>query len=245
MSTEQRVVVASLLLACVPGCYGNAETSFPAGLEPWEAVNVAPLPEPVAGDPCPEQIRFIRTMFREPDTGRDTAAVHARACIHQPIREVWEAVRDPQTGRDPGVNGWRVLEYETETEYDWSYQTWVFVRNVIDIEFHISWRHGVVEGTEDAPIVTATRWKKTFGTTAISNLEGSIVLQQFAADPNITEVHYQYHLNAAASGHDTIEAYLGVIYARLRDRSHDRPLDPRTCEGCPTPPEGYPSSPPP
>lgn len=231
-----------VLGALVLGCFPNSPTPFAPGLEPWEDPNVATLPPATPDDPCPEQIVFVRGSYTEPETGRNAREVHAAACIHAPIADVFRAARDPQTGRDPTTTqGFRVNQYETEPEYDFSYQTHVTANTVVGItpEFDINWRHGLVEGTLGAPLLTATRWKKTFGSEAITLLEGSLVLRPLEADPSITELRYQYHLDAAGSGHQTIEDYLRVIYGRLRTRSHGEPLVPDDCAGCPSPPEGY------
>jgi hypothetical protein len=230
---------AALTAACAAmslahaGCYGTEATRFPDGLEPWEE-NTAALPAPTADDACPEQLVFVRGGYMS------VRSVHARACIHRPIATVWRAVRDPQTGRDSTRAGsWRVLEYETEPTYDYSYKTYLFVDDIVDVDFQLSWRHGVVEGTDELPTLTATRWQKTFGTTAISTMEGSLILRPLEGSPEITVAEYQYHLASAASDHGTIEAFLAVIYGRLRDRSHGRPLSPDDCTECPAAPEGY------
>lgn len=234
------VAMALAGLALLPGCYTNEVTPFPEGLEPWEE-NLAELPAPVEGDPCPETLVFVNQGYM------GTRSVHARGCIHAPMAAVWEAVRDPQTSRDPTTtHGFRIVAYETEPMYPWTYKTYVFVdHELTDIEFELNWRHSVVEGTEAQPLVTATRWAKTWGSSAISTMEGSLVLRPFEDDPAITEVAYQYHLQSIGSNHDTIQAFLSVIYGRLRDRATGVALDPRDCIECAAAPEGYPSSPPP
>jgi hypothetical protein len=73
----------------------------------------------------------------------------------------------------------------------------------------------------------------------ISLLEGSLVLRQSERDPNVTEVEYQYHLDAMTATHATIEGYLTTIFGRLRDRAHNRPLTPGDCPNCAAPPAGY------
>lgn len=241
MSAKRSVTVGALLPACallLAGCYTNEVTAFPDGLEPWED-NRAERPTPTADDPCPETIVFLDTGFE------GSRAAHARACIHEPMARVWEAVRDAQTSRDPTTtHGFRVVEYQTEPDYPWTYKTYVFVdHELTDIEFELNWRHSVVEGTEDAPLVTATRWAKTWGSSAISNMEGSIILQPLDGNEEITEVLYQYHLNSIGSSHSTIHDYLTVIYGRLRERAHGMALVPNDCADCPAAPAGYPTTP--
>lgn len=229
---------ALLGLGALPGCYGNEATEFPPGVEPWEE-NLAPMPPPEGEMPCAEMLTFHR------DAWERARAVHARACIHQPIDVVWRAIRNPQTGRDPTTTaGWRVLEWDVaqgdDPSPDYSYETYTFVDDIIDLEFEQIWRHYLVEGTDEAPELTATRWQKTFGTTAISIMEGSLVARPFEGDPSITLVEYQYHLDAAArDDYSTIENFVTVIYGRLRQDAHGETLVPNDCEECPEPPAGY------
>lgn len=234
-----RRAAVALVIAALAGACGNVESAFPAGSEPWE-VNMAPMPEPVDGDPCPESvITFHRTGFE------GVRAVHARACIHQPLAVVWRALRDPQTARDPGTtHGFRVVAYDVSADVDpppaYSYLTAVHVDDVIDLDFEQTWRHYLVEGTDDEPLLTATRWQKTFGSELLYTMEGSIVALPLEADPAITLLEYQYHLRAAArDDHGTIESFLTTIYGRLRQRAQGEPLDPDDCVDCAEPPPNY------
>ena len=175
-----------------------------------------------------------------PGTTHRVLSVHARAYVQAPIATVFAAVRDPQVGRDPvDSQGFRVEAYDTEPTYAWSYRTFVHVQNVITLDWNVAWRHGVVSGTAAAPTLTATRWQKIAGTTAIPTLEGSLVLQPVAGHPEVTEVQYQYHLDAPLSSYNSLEIYLDAVYARLLARSHARALDPNDCTDCATPPQGY------
>jgi hypothetical protein len=205
------------------GFVGDAGPILP-GLEPWEAVNVAERPAPVAGDACPEAIRFARVAdYMRAD------AVHARACIHAPMVDVWRAIQNPQTAATPAtLDGWSPLPApEHFPQCDGAaYETHLFVDDIVDVDFYLCWRHQLVLGTEAEPLLTATRWQKVFGTSAITRLEGSILAHPLEADPTITELEYQYHLNAAASDYETIETYLSTIYQRMRDDAHGIPIDP-------------------
>ncbi len=214
--------LALLLSASAPGCFENVGTPFPAGLEPWESENLAPVPGGVAGDPCPEAITFARV---EP-WGRSTT-VHARACVHAPLSVVWAAIRNPQTGRDPSSTHppFLVLAPIPE-ECDGLYQTQVHVDDIVDVDFRICWRHEVIEGTDDEPLLTASRWQKVWGTSVLTTLEGSLLARPHPDDPSVTLLEYQYHLDAVFDGPERIEAYLTSIYGRLRDDAHGVPLLP-------------------
>ena len=193
---------ASLLLALVilTGCFDNVGTEFPEGLEPWEDPNEAPPPEAAPGDPYPEEITFVRKRW-----GRDNS-VHARAYVHADVAATFAGVRHPLAGADrrPAVTFTYVED--VDPEYEYSHQSHLVVPDIVTVEMDLTWRSGVVEGTSEEPMITATRWQKTFGTTAISNLEGSIVCRRVTDD--VTELEIQYHLNALGQGHETIENYL-------------------------------------
>lgn len=208
--------------ALLPGCFENVSTTFPPGFEPWEEVNLAPMPTPTATDPCPETITFAHA-----EAYMRSNAMHARACIHEPLDVVWAAIQNPQTGRDPTATAppFMVLE-PIPDECDGAYQTQVHVDDIIDVDFRLCWRHTVAEGTETEPLLTATRWQKVWGTSALRRLEGSLVAHPLDEDPNITVLEYQYHLDAISSDHGTIERYLTVIYGRVRDDAHGIPLLP-------------------
>jgi hypothetical protein len=205
------------LSVAVPGCFDNVATPFPPGLEPWETPNRAPVPTAVDGDPCPETITFARVP-----AWHGATSVHARACIHAPMATVWRSIRNPQTGRDPTSSSppFMVIDPPMATECDGLYETQVHVDDVVDVDFRICWRHEVADGTDDAPLLTASRWQKVWGTAIITTLEGSLVAQPLDSDPTITALEYQYHLDAAIDDPERIESYLSSIYARLRDDAH-------------------------
>lgn len=234
MSTNQTRTYA-LAGALALGC-GNVITEFPPGLEPWEE-NAAALPSPVGDDVCPET---TEAMVWVDQRYMGHLSTHMRACIHQPIDRVFAAALDPQTGRDGRYAGFSVFAYDTEApEYRWSYTTHVDT-GTFGVMFDLGWRHGIIEQDADGNLrMTATRWQKIAGSSAIGVMEGSLVLTPHPDEPSITLASYQYHLNASFSDHGTIHGYLEQIFTRLRDRAHGRELSPNNCDGCPEPPPHY------
>lgn len=232
MSTSHKqalAVTVGLSVAALGGCYGNDASAFPPGLEPWEE-NTAALPAATADDPCPETLSFGENytfMGTRPDGSTYRAnAVHARGCIHQPMNVVWTAIQDPLVGKDhTTVNTFMVIDPPMPEECDGLYQSQINAGPApFTVDFRLCWRMEVAEGLDDQPTLTASRWQKVWGSSALSIMEGSLVSRPLEADPTITVVEYQYHLNAVSASHQTIRDYLGVIYGRLRDRAHDRPL---------------------
>ncbi len=221
----------SLSAACAvlaPGCYENVVSPFPPGTEPFEAVNVASLPEPTATDECPEALHEVDVHTW---MNGHVAAVHASGCVHAAPAAVWEAIQDPEVSHDPpNVNAWWVIEPPTDAECtDGVYETAINAGPAgFTVEFRQCWRHTLVMGTGEAPMLTATRWQKVWGTTAVRTMEGSLVSQPHPADPeNVTEVYMQYHLDAASLGptnYETIEGYLNLVFSRLVTRAHGSTL---------------------
>lgn len=208
-------------VALVTGCFDNTASVFPAGLEPWEP-NAAPPPSTTAGDVCPETITFARL----PDWGHATS-VHARACIHAPPGAVWRAIQNPQTLRDPTSSDppFMVLS-PIPDECDGAYETQVHVHDIIDVDFRLCFRHALIDGTDDAPLLTTTRWQKVWGTTVITSLEGSLVSRPHPDDATITELELQYHFDALIDDPERMESYLSSVFTRLRDDAHGVPLLP-------------------
>ena len=185
--------------ALASGCFENVAEEFPPGLEPFEEVNEAA--PPMGDDPYPEQLSFEQRRWT-----RGALSVHARAYVHADVAETFAAVRNPLAGADRREAVTFSWDEDVEPEYRWSHRSHLVIPDIVTVEFELTWRSGIVEGTEEAPEITATRWQKTWGTTAISLLEGSIVCRQ--VEPGITELEIQYHLDSLAAGYDTIEGYL-------------------------------------
>jgi hypothetical protein len=243
MTEGARTLVRSLLalgLAALPGCYDNVGTSFDdtgvtvlpdggavANLAPWEMPNVASVPAPTATDACPEMLNEVEVHTW---MGGHVAAVHAAGCIHASPAMVWQAIQDPETAHDPSsTNSFSVIRPPMPTECNGPYQTQLNAGpSGFTIDFRLCWRHLVAMGTDEAPLLTESRWQKVWGSTAIRTLEGSLVSQPHPSDPeNITEVFYQYHLDSASLGpsnYETINGYLNMIFARLVTRSHGTAL---------------------
>lgn len=209
--------IGALLLS---GCFGNEVTPFPPGLEPLET-NVAAAPEPRDGDPYPEELVTVRKFAPNPPR---THAVHARGYVQAPILDVWEALRDPDVGADRrAFREWSTI-YDVEPEYDYSYVIHSVIENVIIVEYDVTWRHGVALGTLDAPTLVSAVYQKTSGSTAISDLRGSILLTEI--EPDVTEFAWVAYLRTIGSDHDNIETFMRDLFAELVILSHGGELPP-------------------
>jgi hypothetical protein len=222
---------ALITSATVSGCFDTTATPFPPGLEPLgEPTNLAAAwPAPVDGDPCPET---MHVLARAPEVGRSRERRCTREAVSTRRSPRWSGARseNPQTGPRSQLDRhppFIVLPEPSPDECDGRYLTQLHVDDVVDVDFRLCWRHEVVGGTDDAPLLTASRWQKVWGTTILTSLEGS--LARAARTPTIPAsrvLEYQYHLDALLDDPERIEAYLLAIYARLRDDAHGIPLLP-------------------
>lgn len=212
---------AGALALFVQGCFGEEITPFPPGLEPLETENLSPGPAARDGEPYPEELVMVRSFA--PDIVR-THAIHARGYLHAPLSVVWEALRNPDVGADRRTFASWSTTYDVEPAYDYSYVIHSVIVNVITVEYDVTWRHGVVEGTLEAPTLAAARFQKTAGSTAISDLRGSFVLTEVA--PGVTEIQIIEYLRAVSSSHENIESFLSDVFAELLVLSHGGTLPP-------------------
>src|SRR5262249_12126675 len=151
----------------LPACFGEELTVFPPGLEPLEA-NTAPAIQPVDGDPYPEVMSFVKGERPDRFFGQ------ARAFVKADLATTWAALRTPEVSVDRRqVHEWGIDE-GTEPAYDFSYVVHNTVRRIIVLRFDVSWRHGLVEGTLEEPELVAGAWQKTYGSTLIELLRGTM-----------------------------------------------------------------------
>ena len=210
-------VPALLLCAALfaSGCFDNVATVFPEGLEPFEEVNEAPLP--MGEEPYPEHLTFVRKRCCH-----GALNVHAKAYVQADVATTFAAVRNPLAGADRREAVTFTYEEDIDPEYRWSHRSHLVIPDIVTVEFDLTWRSDIVEGTVEEPTITATRWQKTFGTTAIARLEGSIVCRE--VEPGVTVLEIQYHLDALSSSYETIEDYLQGYYDSILALVRGEPL---------------------
>lgn len=207
------------VLACAlfaTACGGNENTPFPEGLEPVEPCE-AVAPAPVAG----VYDEHLGTT-RPPEDAH--YRVHGRGWVTTPIAEVWRALGEHDVCIDRrAVDAWSVTE-DVETGYDRSFRVRNTVEDFVTVEFDVTWRQSVVDGSQEAPSTLAARFQKTWGTTFIEYLSGSIVAR--SAGPSLTEIEYVERIQAFTGGADEAETYLRDLHDSIVERAHGRPLPP-------------------
>lgn len=215
-------VSLALPLALVPGCWGNETTPFPPGLEPAAAVNEASFPVGDASDPYPERLDVVLT-YAEDAPGRPPS-VHGKGYVHAPLTAVWMALRNPDVSADRRSFASYTVAQDVEPEYDFSYRIDAVINNIITFGYATTFRHGVVEGTVDAPTTIAEVWRKTDGSTIIADLHGSVIARVVTAD--VTSLEMIQYSRTAMSNHADNEAYLREVFTAVVALSHGRPLPP-------------------
>ena len=209
LCTLRRLVAVALVTLSLAACGSDVSTAFPAGLEPVE-MSTAPAPAPTAADPYPE---VLSTLKGSAD-GRHWA--HGTGYIHAPLARVYEAILDPDVATDRR----RVAEWSTtpnsEPEYPHSFRIRNIVRDLITLEFDMSWRAGTAEGSETAPSVVVAVNQKTWGSTLVGEIQGAVVAR--AVDANNTRVELVRRLTATHVDEDDAEQYLLDYFQSVRAR---------------------------
>jgi hypothetical protein len=223
---HRRTLVAALALTLsVAACGEDEATPAPPGFAPLE-VSTATRPTATTGQRCPEAFNVVtgeRDVFNPETQAREQYEfAHGRGCIHGTVAAVWAAVRDPAVT----VDRRRVSEFtvtrDVEPQYPVSFLVHHVVRDVVTIMFDHTWRAGDLEGTTEEPRVFAARYQKTFGSSFISLLRGSIVARPL--DGETVEVEIIRHIKSSGSGADDARVYLNDCFNSLTARVHGRPL---------------------
>jgi hypothetical protein len=216
MSRWFRSLIAALaLVASVASCGGDDASLFAPGLEPLE-VSTAVRPAATTGQQCPEAMNVVSG-----ETGAYSFG-HGRGCVHGSLAQVWAAMRDPEVGVDRRRVGEYTVTRNVEPQYPVSFRVHNVVHDIIDIEFDLTWRLGPLDGTNEEPRVVAARYQKTYGSTYIEVLAGSVVARPI--DGDVTEIEVVRHVKGTGVGAAEIELYLRDFFASVTARVHGMPL---------------------
>jgi hypothetical protein len=209
------IVTALALVFSLSSCGGDDASTFPPGLEPLET-STAVRPTAAAGQQCPEAVNVVTGEASE------YTFAHGRGCVHGTLAQVWEAMRDPDVGVDRRRVGEWTVTRNVEPQYPVSFRVHNVVHDIIDIEFDLTWRLGPIEGTNDEPRVVSARYQKTYGSTYIQVLAGSVVARPL--DTGVVELEVVRHLKGTGVGAAEAELYLRDFFASVVARVHGAPL---------------------
>jgi hypothetical protein len=209
------LVVAAVSCGPLLGCAGEEATRFPDGLEPL-GKNLAKWPAPKGGNAHPEDVVFVSGSTDTHDFA------NGRAFVAAPLAKTFEAMRDPEVCTNRAeVDRWS-FKMDVEPEYDFSFLVHNVVEDIVTVEFDNTWRLSAIEGTVEDPKTVAVRWKKTWGSTYITLMEGSVVARDMG--DGTTSLEMQEHLDASFTGPDTAVDTMREYYVSVVARAHGRPL---------------------
>ena len=198
------------------GCQHDVITPFPTGLEPLETCSPG-LPAARSDGTVPEDFNSA--------SGQGDAWIWAHLCgyVHGDVDMTWQALQDADVITDRRkVSQWDVTAWGDEPDYDVSFTVHDWVEDIITVEYDLSWREGIWLEQDGVPRSVAIRWQKTEGTSFISLLEGSILVQ--TVDDGVVSVQVVEHLDAPQYQPDAVETYEQDLYASVVAWVHGDPL---------------------
>lgn len=207
-------ISALAMLLVGVGCGGVTDTPFPAGLA-VVGENSVPLPEGTEEDPYPE------TLNQERGDGSPNWS-NARAYIHGSIDEVWDALKMPEVLVDRREAARYSVEWNVEPEYPVSFVNYVEVDDLITIKYKQTWRQGSRQNSTGGTTGVIATYQKTWGTTYIRQMYGSIELIPVTDD--ITEISFVQRMSATRTSSEEIAAWQRDMYASIVAVVHGQPL---------------------
>lgn len=215
------------LLLVLTACGGGSQDAAtpPTPFVPLDVDNRAPAPPPDGFDRTPEAIALTSGF----DVSGFQFWTHARGWIHADLEDVWAALRVYDVMADRRVlDSYQVTDEGFRSDVDYSYRmanvmTVPFAPpNQSELEFDLTWLHGVLDGDLEQPDRVLVRWDKTDGAAFIDRLSGSIELEQ--VEPGVTEIRGVSYLRAARSDASTMEQYWQDLHADIVAVTDGEPL---------------------
>lgn len=201
----------SLLLAglvCV-GCQDNVATPFPPGLEPFEDVPLAPMPD----GPFVEGLRIK-------SSDNDMIRVYARGFVTVPVDAMWEAAKSPTPNVSACKTSESTVTENDELQYEYSFLIHYIVHDVLTVEWDDQWRFGRIR--DDLGMI---KHQKVQGSDFITLSEGTIQVRA-TTDPDVSELLFVEHLDALMAGTGDVETGVRHNYDALVATAHGTPIPP-------------------
>jgi len=212
------VSVATAALFVV-GCQHQESTSFPPGLDALATDTVPPpQPEGDGGDEYPETL----SLTQGSDSVDNYNYVVATGYVDAPIEAVRAAFQIPNVVVDRhGITSYTVQE-NVETGYTVSFLTAYTIDGLATVNFDLTWREGVVAGTTADPTQVSVVYEKTYGSSFISLMEGSI--QLVSVTPSVTELEFVQRMNAEDTSSQNIASWTTELFGSVVAQVHGQPL---------------------
>jgi hypothetical protein len=203
------------VLAVLIACQHAETTTFPPGLAPLEP-DPAPPPAATSTNEYPESLDLQQ--------GSDATSnyVHATGYVDAPIETVWTAMKNPAVVVDRHNISSYTVDWNVETGYDVSFRTDYVIDDIETVDFDLTWREGVYGGSEASPTVVSVVYQKTYGSSFVSYMAGSIELT--AVNANVTELQFAQRMNATETDSNNIAAWTSEMFASIVATAHGQPL---------------------
>lgn len=227
-----KIMLSTFLTLFFVGC-GTEMTDLPKGLGPTALVTGLSFPADCGTGQGSINIGPSRAVLASPSYNQRQAL----ACIHHDIKEVWQALQIP-TGID--VAFWpERLETDcspvrdVETGYAVSFLTTEIPHGGIQSHytFDITWRAGVTQGTTSDPTEVKMFYGKTFGTSEVPWIRGSMVFTADTEHPGWTKIELVRQINT--NGHSDeptkLNNWLQDFFDGLQTQLSTGVLAPRYC----------------
>jgi hypothetical protein len=213
-----RVASVAALVCGAPtvlGCQHDTTTTFPPGLEPLATDTVAP-PGADGGDAYPEALTLTQ------GSESDYNYVFATGYVNASVEDVWAAFKIPNVVVDRHAISSYTVQNNVEQGYDVSFLTAYTINNIVTVQYNLTWREGVVAGTEGDPSQVSVVYEKTWGSSFVSLMEGSI--QLVYVTPTVTELQFVQRMSATDTNSGTIASWTNEMFASVVAQVHGQPL---------------------
>jgi hypothetical protein len=209
-------LVALPAALALTGC-GNTTSPFDSGLAPLPITTGVQLPPPAgSGDPCGEG---MQTMA---GGAPGYSFAEGRACLHVPIAQVWAALQMPEVmdvAYYPDRDHTPACDARTsiETAYPISFRLHQKPGSPYSaFDYDVTWRGGLLLGTDLAPQEIALTYQKTWGTTQIKRLQGSMLLKESSPGSGWTVMEAVRQVGAPNTTGQMMEVWLQDWFGALR-----------------------------
>jgi len=204
------------------GCEGSGTTVFAPGLDPIAQDSVPP-PGADGGTQYPQTLAL--TQGTDGDlSGGGYNYVFASGYVDASIASVWAAFKIPNVVVDRHAITSYSVTNNVETGYDVSFLTAYSINAAptYTVTYNLTWREGVVGGTEANPSQVSVVYEKTSGTNYVTLMEGSIEL--ISVTPTVTELQFAQRMNATDTTSATIAAWTNEMFASVIAQVNGQPL---------------------
>ena len=139
------------------------------------------------------------------------------------IENVWAAFQIPNVVVDRHAITSYTVTNNVESGYDVSFLTAYTIKSgIITVQYDLTWREGVVAGTQANPTQVSVVYDKTWGSNYVPLMEGSI--QLVAVTPGVTELQFAQRMNATETNSGTIASWTTELFASVVAQVNGQPL---------------------